>query len=104
MTHPSGDEKGFSDDKLRIFKNVMLSQTAPIYVLHSELEALLHRPKAAEEIVEVAKEFRLFQSWDHPKCVCGGCFLTGLYEAWFRSKSTMPDTTHGAKGAGRGKK
>lgn len=40
----------FTDDKLRIYKNVMLSQTAPIYVSHSELEALLARLEAAEAV------------------------------------------------------
>lgn len=47
---PEGQEKPscFSDDKLRIMKNVTLSQTAPIYMAHSELEDLIARLEAAE--------------------------------------------------------
>lgn len=44
--------QGFTDDKLRIYRNVMLSQTAPIYVSHSELEALLARLEAGEKALE----------------------------------------------------
>lgn len=57
----------FSEDKLRIFKNVMLSQTAPIYVSHSELEALLARLEAAEASTEL-----LERMWEAHRVVMSG--------------------------------
>ena len=40
--------RGFSDDRLRILKNIELKQTANIVLSHTEIEALLARLEAAE--------------------------------------------------------
>jgi len=42
--------RGFLDDRLRILKNIELKQTAKIVLSHTEIEALLARLEAAEDI------------------------------------------------------
>jgi hypothetical protein len=43
--------RGFSDDRLRILKNIELKQTAKIVLSHTEIEALLARLEAAERLI-----------------------------------------------------
>lgn len=38
----------FTDDRLRILKNIELKQTAPISISHTDMEALITRLEAAE--------------------------------------------------------
>lgn len=45
----------FTDDDVRIMKNVDLAETKMIYMSHSKLEALLARLEAAQRVVEESK-------------------------------------------------
>lgn len=45
-------EQRFTDDRLRILKNVELKQTAQIILSHSEIEAWINRLEAAENCRE----------------------------------------------------
>lgn len=42
----------FTDDRLRILKNIELRQTAQIILSHTEVEALLARLEAAEDVCQ----------------------------------------------------
>lgn len=71
----------FTDDQLRDLKACLAS---PSYLSTDlvDIQALIGRLEAAEAVCGIAKDFRLFQSWEHPKCTCAGCALADLYEMW----------------------
>lgn len=47
-------QTGFTDDRIRILKNIELKKTAQIVLRHTEIEALLARLEALELIREFA--------------------------------------------------
>ncbi len=62
----------FTDDRLRILKNIELKQTAQIVWSHSEFEALLARLESAEKVIESVIEIHptvyqdnLIEVWRH---------------------------------------
>lgn len=64
MTHKQHSSGSFSDDRLRILKNIELTQTAPVYLSHTELESLLSRLEAAEHYCDQVGRSVQHPEWD----------------------------------------
>lgn len=78
----------FTDDRLRILKNIELKQTAPIQLTHTEIESLLARLEAAEKALRwtdalLAKIIRYGIKSGEDSAVLR---VREEIEAWFQSK------------------